>query len=80
MMLSALIVLVFVFKVIILKVMMLMYDQFWNIAHKIKSVTNEVDEEKMKRIVVEFTIVVMNAINTFFGAQVKTAIIESLKF
>jgi len=60
--------------------MVLMHDQFLKFAHEIKDVANEVDEEKMKQMAVELTIVVMNAINTFFGAQVRAAIVESLKF
>ena len=60
--------------------MVLMHDQFLKFAHEIKDVANEVDEEKMKQMAVELTTVVMIAINTFFGAQVRAAIVESLKF
>lgn len=68
-MFGALIVAMFVFKVILPKVMVLMYDQFLKTGHKIKGVVNKVDEEKMKRMVVEFTTIVMNAINAFFSAS-----------
>ena len=79
-MFGAFIVAVFFVKVILPKVMVLMHDQFLKFAHEIKDVANEVDEEKMKQMAVELTTVVMNAINTFFGAQVRAAIVESLKF
>jgi hypothetical protein len=46
--------------------MVLMHDQFLKVAHEIKGVVDEVDEEKMKRMVFEFTTVVMNAVNAFF--------------
>lgn len=54
--------------------------EFIKLATQLKDMTNEVDEEKIKRMVKELTVVVTNTVIDCVGGRVRGTIVESLKF